>query len=98
MTNLDHLLKGIEKAKVEKMQIYKHGAPASEGYVVIHQKIAYNVEVKDGQVSKCSCPHHHFRGVICKHMVKVSMQYNLNIAGLSVETEGSKEQELKEAK
>lgn len=39
----------------------------------------YIVESMGDYVMKCDCPHHKYRGVICKHQVAVAMEYGLYI-------------------
>lgn len=87
MTNTQHFMNAIERAQNEEMTIIKNGAPNSEDFIVINGDKGYNVEVENNQVIKCNCPHNHFRNVICKHMVKVSLTKHINIQQLSTSQE-----------
>ena len=79
MTNTQHFINAVKRANEENMTIIKNGAKDSQSYIVINDDKGYNVSVQEGKVTGCSCPHHSFRGVICKHMVKVSLERNLDI-------------------
>jgi uncharacterized Zn finger protein len=83
MTNLQHLQNAIQRANTEEMMVLKNGAPDNNGFIVVNGEKGYNIEVHENMVTRCSCPHNVFRGVICKHMVKVSLEKELNISGLT---------------
>lgn len=89
MTNTQHFINAIQRAQNEEMVIIKNGAPNSEDYIVINQEgsAGYNITIKDNQIIECSCPQNHHRKVICKHMVKVSLEKHINIQQLSTSQE-----------
>lgn len=82
MTNLTHLLNSIERAKEEEMTLVENHGVKQEGYTVIHDGRAYQIKVEEDEIVNCNCPHHYHRGVICKHMIKVSLIKNLDIRQL----------------
>lgn len=82
-TNLERFLDIVERARNTSMQIFNDGTPRNHnGFVVVNGSNAYNVLVRDNQISGCTCPDHIHRGTVCKHMVKVSLEKNLNISQL----------------
>jgi hypothetical protein len=86
MTNLQFLVNSIQKAKSEQMTIISDGSDLKkECLIVIHNGNGYNVSVEDGKVMGCSCPHSTNRNTICKHMIKASLERNLDIATLNIE-------------
>lgn len=87
MTNLEHLLNSIKRAELDKIQVYKNCGVNNEDYTVISDKKAYQIKVRDEVIVACDCPHCTYRKVICKHMIRVSLDYNLNIANLSMRNE-----------
>jgi hypothetical protein len=90
MTNLEHLIKGVDRAKSEDMNIINNGDINNPGFIVISGDNGYVVPVKDSKIQGCSCPHHSMRGVVCKHMIKVSLTKGLDIAQLGNEEESPK--------
>ena len=83
MTNLQMLLNSIEKVKEENLTIVESGGVENKGFIVINEK-AYIVEVDENdEIVSCTCPHNYHRGAICKHMLKVSIEKNLNIKCLN---------------
>lgn len=85
MTNLNHLLNSIERAKDEEMIIFENYGVDAEGYTVINDGRAYQVKVENDEIVECNCPHHYHRGVICKHMIKISLEKQLDIKQLHKE-------------
>lgn len=84
-TRLAALRKSIETFESENFKIMNSGKDGLE-YVVINNEEdkAYLVKVDAEKVVECNCPHHQFRkidgkGVICKHMLKVAMDKNLEV-------------------
>ena len=73
------LVKSINKARKEDVTIVNSGNPFAKDFVVIHGDKAYTVETDGKVVLSCNCPHHVFRGAICKHMIKVSFEKNMDI-------------------
>ncbi len=45
----------------------------------------YIVNVENGEIMSCECPHHFYRGVVCKHMVVVMQRFDIPIAELILE-------------
>lgn len=73
------MVNSFNKARNERMTI-KAGSSVSKNFVVIHNSNAYNVVTDGKQVLSCDCPHHFYRKATCKHMIKVSMKKNMDIA------------------
>jgi hypothetical protein len=80
-SNIVALLNSVERAKNEKMDVFPHGGKRG-GYVVVSNGKAYDVYVDDGYIQGCTCPDHENRHKICKHMIKVALEQNVNINGL----------------
>jgi hypothetical protein len=79
------LKESIERAENEKFIIYNCGGVQEnkqiKQYVIINDdnQNAYNVTVEGSKVIKCDCPHHTYRNSVCKHMIKIAMEKNLEI-------------------
>lgn len=39
----------------------------------------YKVRQENDHITDCDCPHHFYRGVICKHMVAVSKETGIDL-------------------
>lgn len=87
MTNLKHLLNSYNRAEEEEMKIYKNNGVENQDFTVINDNRAYQIKVIENEIVSCDCPHCVYRKVICKHMIKVSLNYDLNIKNLKVERE-----------
>ena len=86
MTILQMLLNSIEKVKEENLTILQNGGVGANGFIVVNENNAYNVNLdENGDIVSCTCPHYHHRKAICKHILKVSMEKNLNIKALRTE-------------
>lgn len=83
MTNTRHFINAIQRAQTEDIQIFPNGTPGNKGFIAINNGKGYNIEVVDNEIIRCSCPHNVYRGVICKHMVKASLEKGINIAQLN---------------
>lgn len=83
-TNLSMLKDSIERSREQGMMTVKSGALDCEDYVVIRNDKAYVVKVENREVISCDCPHCEKRKQICKHMIKVSEKWNLNIRALNI--------------
>ena len=88
------LSQSVMKAVSEDLQVVDYGGinretdEVKQGYMVIGtEDKAYFVTVEEGLITKCDCPHSHFRNTVCKHMLKVSMQRGLDISALYLEKE-----------
>lgn len=82
-TNVEHVINAIIRADQEEMVIVKNGDPNIKGYIVIHGNTGYMVKTtENGEISHCTCAHHTFRNVICKHMIKVALAHGLSVADL----------------
>lgn len=81
-TQVQMLQDSINKTQEEKFIIFESGEKC-EGinYIVINEesKKGYKVTTDGQKVTSCDCPHHKFRGMLCKHMIKVSIEKELNI-------------------
>lgn len=85
MTNTQMLINSLDRAMMESLKVYRQGAVGSEqNFVVVNHKNvdAYEVQVEDGVIQKCTCPHSHHRKAVCKHQLKVSIIHNMDIAQL----------------
>ena len=82
MKQIEMLKNSIAKAEEEKFIIFESGAKV-EGvnFVLINEgsQKAYNVTTDGEKVTGCDCPHHMFRHVPCKHMIKIAMEKDLNL-------------------
>lgn len=49
---------------------------SDEEYIVhnLEKGTSYIVTVDGDLVTDCECPHHFYRGVLCKHMIAVSLE------------------------
>jgi len=82
-TNVEHMVNAVVRAGQEEMTIVKNGDPNIEGYIVVHGNTGYVVKTnKASEISHCTCAHHTFRNVICKHMIKVALAHGLSVADL----------------
>lgn len=79
-TKLAMLCKSLETFKSENFKILKSGKDGYE-YIVINNEedYGYLVKVDGDKVVGCNCPHHYYRGAICKHMLKVAFDKNLEV-------------------
>lgn len=48
--------------------------------VNLDQGTEYDISIENNEVTNCTCPHHHYRGVNCKHMYAASFQLNVPIS------------------
>jgi hypothetical protein len=79
------LMNSWDRAMMESLKVYRNGSVGKEqNFIVInHENVdAYEVKVKEGVITRCTCPHSHHRKTICKHMFKVSVVHNMDIAQL----------------
>jgi len=88
LTNLQHLINSIEREEINKLSfnLTSIGSPIKEGYIVsnIANNQSYEILINDDEeIISCSCPHHYYRGVICKHMIHAAIEKELSINGLS---------------
>lgn len=82
-TNVEHIINATIRAEREDMTILKNGDPNTKGYIVVHNGVGYVVKTDiNGEVAGCTCPHHTYRNVICKHMIKVALKNGLSVADL----------------
>ena len=84
-TNTQMLIDSIDRAMMENLKVYRNGSVGSEqNFIVVnHENVdAYEIEVKNGIIQKCTCPHAHHRGAVCKHQLKVSIIHGMDIAQL----------------
>lgn len=85
MTNLTMLINSFDRALMEQLKVYRNGSVGSEqNFIVVnHENVdAYEVQVEDGKIVKCTCPHSVHRKAVCKHQIKVSMIHNMDITQL----------------
>lgn len=85
MTNAQMLLNSLDRAMMENLKVFRNGGIGSEGnfMVVNHENVdGYEVKVENGVIQECTCGHSHFRKAVCKHMLKVAMIHELDIAQL----------------
>jgi hypothetical protein len=86
MTNLEHLMNSIERAQESDFEILKNGGVDNNNYMLKSDDKIYQIEKnEDGEISTCNCPHSHYRDVVCKHMVYISLHLDVDIEGLSVD-------------
>lgn len=84
-TKLSTLRKSIETFESEKFKVLNSGKKGLEYIVINHEEDkGYLVKVDDEKVVSCNCPHHQYRkidgqGVICKHMLKIAFDRNLEV-------------------
>lgn len=82
MTNTQMLINSLDRAMMEQLKVYRNGSIGKEqNFIVInHENVdAYEVQVEDGVIMKCTCGHAHHRRAVCKHMLKVSIIHGMNI-------------------
>jgi hypothetical protein len=82
------LINSIDRAMMENLKVYRDGSVGQEqNFVVInHEHVdAYTVQVEEGIIQGCTCPHAHWRKTICKHQLKVALTHNMDIAQLRKE-------------
>lgn len=79
-TKLAALRKSIETLESENFKILNSGKDGFE-YIVINNEEdkGYLVKVDGDKVVSCNCPHHEYRGAICKHLLKVAFDKNLEV-------------------
>lgn len=85
MTNTQMLINSFDRAMMESLKVFRQGSVGSEqNFVVVnHESIdAYEVQVNNGVIQKCTCPHSTHRKAVCKHMIKVAMTKDMDIAQL----------------
>jgi len=88
MTNTQMLINSLDRAMMESLKVYRQGAIGKEhNYIVVnHESVdAYEVSTEEGAITGCTCGHHHFRKQVCKHQIKVSMKFGLDIKQLEKE-------------
>ncbi|AEO93544.1 gp285 [Bacillus phage G] len=79
-TKLAALRKSIETFESESFRILDSGKDGLEYIVINHEEDkGYLVKVDAEKVVDCNCPHHQFRGAICKHILKVAFEKNLEV-------------------
>lgn len=80
VTKLDALRKSIETFESEDFKVLDSGKEGLE-YIVINNEgdKGYLVKVDADKVVECNCPHHQYRGAICKHQLKVAFEKNLEV-------------------
>ena len=91
-TNLQSFKDSLKKACEEDMKVIKSGVeeePEFQAYIVLNKDNAYIVKVDEEEnVVYCNCPNSYWKGryhnspIICKHMMKVALEHNLNITQL----------------
>ncbi|MFW6242935.1 MAG: SWIM zinc finger family protein [bacterium] len=86
MNNGQMLLNTAQKVAGEKMEVVE-GGPMDGLIVKSESGKAYNITVKNEEIIKCSCPHSHYRKTICKHMLKASIEKDMNIKALNIKSE-----------
>lgn len=59
----------IDKINNEEFNIYN-----------LDNRTGYIVSLLDDLIIDCTCPHHRYRNVVCKHQIAVASEYNLLIA------------------
>jgi len=81
VSGFKHLKHSIDRAEEEDLFVVKNGSPNSKDFIVLNNKKlkAYNVRIDDGVVITCSCQHAFYRGVTCKHQIKVSLETGLDL-------------------
>jgi hypothetical protein len=85
MTNTQMMINSLDRAMMENLKVFRNGGVGSEGNftVVNHEQAdSYDVEVEEGVIQHCSCPHSFHRKAVCKHMFKVAVTHNLDIEQL----------------
>lgn len=93
-TNTIYFINAVAKAKEAQVIITHSDASKSLSYKIVSfsdDDKTYNVSVRkrkiaDGVgtfIASCDCPHHAFRQAICKHMIAVSLEHDIDILALS---------------
>ena len=85
MKNYEHLARAVNRAKEENIQIASYKLNCNGFYIIEgSRKNQYKVVVKDNVVISCSCPHVYYRGLVCKHMIKVASITDFDITSLEI--------------
>lgn len=86
MTNTQMLVNSLDRAMMESLKVYRQGTVGFEqNFVVVnHENVdAYEVQVNEGIIKSCTCPHSTYRKACCKHMLKVAMVHDMDIEQLT---------------
>lgn len=80
MTKLQMMVNLIKTMEEEDLIVINSGKGGID-FIVINneQDFGYVINTQDNKVTKCNCSHHLHRDVICKHMLKVALEKNLEI-------------------
>ena len=85
MTNTEMLMASMERAMFESIKVYKNGSVGKENnYVVVNHNstTAYELLTEQGEIVGCTCGHSTYRNQVCKHQLKVSLKFGINIRQL----------------
>lgn len=94
-TNIQHLVNAVLRANNENMEVFNNGDVTNKGYIVVNNGTGYAVSIdENNEITSCTCPHHKFRNVVCKHMITVGLQKGLSLAGLPEATAKKQEHYL----
>lgn len=77
-TRLEMQSDSLERAKEQYIEVQK----IEDDLYMAHnltKGTQYAIEVIDGKIISCECPHHFYRNVICKHIYATKLQYNIEI-------------------
>lgn len=79
-SKLKMLIKSVAALESENLKVLNSGKGGTD-YMVINNEedFGYLVTTDGEKVTGCNCPHHVHRGAICKHMLKVAMDKNLEV-------------------
>jgi hypothetical protein len=79
-SKLKMLIKSVSTLESENLKVLNSGKGGTD-YMVINNEedFGYLVTTDGEKVTGCNCPHHVHRGAICKHMLKVAMEKNLEV-------------------
>jgi len=85
-SNVNTMINAINKAQSEKMTIVPSGTVGSEDFIVINSNSdkGYIVSVANEKITGCSCPQNLSANKICKHMIKVALEFNKDINALEL--------------
>ena len=82
MIHSRHLINSIYRSQNGQIRII---GESNNHFKVLgdHGKI-YNVNFKDNMIINCTCPHCFYRKTVCKHMMYVSLNKDIDIKNFSL--------------
>ena len=83
--NYEYLVNAVKANEKESIAIVSSNLDCSGFYIVKGSKRnEYKVIVENNVVVSCTCPHVHYRKIVCKHMIKVASITSFDINSIEV--------------